>query len=86
MVKLNSKNRATLDALFGNPPPVDIRWADIEALVSALGGTIAPAKGSHRRISLNGKTAIAVRPHPKPIITRGAARALAEFFRKAGVD
>lgn len=82
---LNSKHRATLDAILEKPTPPDIRWDDIEALIVALGGTVTPGKGSGRRIQLNGCVAFPHRPHPKPVTTRGAVRAMAEFLRKAGI-
>ncbi|NYZ17825.1 type II toxin-antitoxin system HicA family toxin [Azospirillum sp. RWY-5-1] len=85
MVKLNSKHQATLDALFEKPTRPDIRWDDIEALVIALGGTVTPGKGSGRRIQLNGCFAVPHRPHPQPVTTRGAVRAMADFLRRAGV-
>lgn len=40
---MNSKNRKTLDAIFADPVRSDIKWADIEALFVACGGTLEEA-------------------------------------------
>lgn len=82
---LNSRNRAILASLLEKPTRVDIRWADIVTLITALGGTVTSKGGSHHRLSLNGKIGIAVRPHPQPTVARHTVNAVAEFLRKAGV-
>ncbi len=37
---LNSKRRATLDAIFQRPTRSDVPWRDVERLFEALGGVV----------------------------------------------
>lgn len=37
---MNSKHRKTLSAIFADPVKADIKWADIEALFVACGGSV----------------------------------------------
>ena len=39
-VSLNNHNRHTLAEIYKNPVPASIKWADIEALLKALGAEV----------------------------------------------
>jgi hypothetical protein len=65
---VNARQRRTLAALFEMPIRRDIRWADFESLVNALGGTVTSGSGSHRRIVLKGTKFNTVKPHPDAIL------------------
>jgi len=81
-----TKHQKTLDAVFKSPTPANIRWGDIEKLLSALGGQIDERAGSRVLIRLNGRKAVFHRPHPKPETDKGAVVALRRFLIDAGVE
>ena len=83
---VNRKQRGTLDAIFSNPVPQNIRWADVESLIRALGGRVQQREGSRVVLKLNGARAVFHRPHPRPETDRNAVRDLMKFLEKAGVE
>lgn len=83
---LSGKHRKTLERIFETPTRSDVRWADIESLLAALGAEMSEGRGSRVRIYLNGIRAVFHRPHPRPVTDRGAVRAVARFMVEAGVD
>lgn len=84
-MRLNRKNRATLEAIFAKPVAPNIRWSDIETLLRAVGATLAEARGSRVTIELNGQEAVFHRPHPRPVTDRGAVVSMRRFLMQAGV-
>ena len=83
---MNRKQRATLAALFARPARSDLRWADVEGLIVALGGTVSVGRGSRARATLNGARAVFHRPHPKPTTPKATVEDLRAFLRAAGVE
>ena len=62
---MNSKLRRTLDAIFETPTRPNVKFADIERLMIAFGGTLYESKGSAIRIVFpEGIQFNAHRPHP----------------------
>ncbi len=61
---MNSKQRKTLAAIMETPTRAGIAFADIEALLRALGASIDERQGSRVRIELRGEIWRAHRPHP----------------------
>ena len=82
---MNSRNRATLEAIFADPIAVDIGWRDVERLVVGTGGTITSGRGSRVRFDLNDTRANFHRPHPQRTAKRYQVRDLRDFFTSAGV-
>ncbi|MEO5904729.1 MAG: type II toxin-antitoxin system HicA family toxin [Gemmatimonadaceae bacterium] len=83
---VNKKQRGTLKAIFTKPVPQNIRWAEIETLIKALGGMAEEREGSRVVLKLKDVRAVFHRPHPKPETDRNAVRDLREFLEKAGVE
>ena len=81
---MNAKHKKTLEAIFTQPTPPNIRWADIEALFKALGADISEGAGSRVRVLLNGVPAIFHRPHPKPATDKGAVKSVRRFLKSVG--
>jgi hypothetical protein len=52
---MNSKHRKTFVAIFARPTSASIVFADIEALVKALGGSVSEREGSRVKIELHGE-------------------------------
>jgi hypothetical protein len=81
---VNSKHRATLEAIFDRPTRSDIRWSQIEALILAQGGEVREREGSRVALILNGVRAVFHRPHPQPTTKKGAVDAVRIFLINAG--
>ena len=64
IMKMNSKNRATLEAVFSHPTKTNIKWSDIESLLVAVGGRLKEGEGSRVRITKGKDVLTAHRPHP----------------------
>ena len=82
---MNSKHRKTLAAVFVRPTSPSIVFADIEALVKALGGIVAESEGSRVRIELMGEQWRCHRPHPGKEAKRYQVEEARELFERAGV-
>lgn len=80
-----AKQRKTLAAISGKPVPADLRWADIESLLIALGAERPGGSGARVRFVLNGVFAVFHRPHPKPVTDRGAVVAVRKLLETSGV-
>lgn len=83
---LSSKHTRTLAAIFENPVRADIRWADIDTLLRALGAEIKQGSGSRVRITLNDRRMTFHEPHPQPTIVKDAVRSIRRFLLEAGVS
>ena len=83
---MNAKHRRTLEAIFAQPVPSDIRWAEIEALLVALGAERSEGRGSRVRFLLNGAEAVFHRPHPRPDTDKGAVVRVRQFLESAGIS
>ncbi len=83
---MNAKHQRTLEAIFARPVLSDIRWAEIEALMVALGAERSEGRGSRVRFLLNGAEAVFHRPHPRPETNKGAVVSVREFLKIAGIE
>jgi hypothetical protein len=82
---MNAKHRRTLEAVFARPVRPDIRWADVESLVIALGAKLSEGRGSRVRLLPGRAEAVFHRPHPSPMIDKGAVVSVRRFLEAAGV-
>ena len=82
---LSRKHRRPLAAIFAVPVWSNVPWADIEALLRALGAELGEGRGSRVRVYLNGVRAVCHRPHPRKETDKGALRAMRRFLINAGV-
>jgi hypothetical protein len=85
-MKLNSKQRKTLAAVFEIPVRADIAWSDIVRLLEALGATVTQGRGSRIRIYLNGVRAVFHEPHPEKVTDKGAVKSVREFLENAEIE
>jgi hypothetical protein len=81
-----AKHRRLIELIFARPVPSSIRWAEIEALLVALGAERSEGRGSRVRFLLNGAEAVFHRPHPRPETDKGAVVSVREFLKEAGVE
>lgn len=78
--------RETLNATFTDPVKANIRWADVESMLIALGAERNEGRGSRVRFALNGVRAVFHRPHPRKEASQGMVRSLRRFLNEAGVS
>lgn len=83
---MNKRQRATLSSIFARPVRQDIRWTEIQNLITGLGGKVEEREGSRVALKLNGIRAVFHRPHPRPETDRNTVRDLRDFLEKAGVE
>lgn len=82
---MNAKHRKTLIAILAQPTSASIVFADIEALVKALGGSVTEREGSRVRIELNGEQWRCHRPHPGKEAKRYQVEEARELLERSGV-
>lgn len=82
---MSGKHYRTLWAIFAEPVPANINWADIESLLTACGADLTQGSGSRVRIALNGVRAVFHRPHPHKETQKGAVRSMRRFLTEAGI-
>jgi hypothetical protein len=61
-------------------------FADMEALIKAMGGSVVEREGSRVRIELNGEQWRCHRPHPGKEAKRYQVKEAREFLERAGVQ
>jgi len=82
---MKAKHRKTFEALFADPTPRVMDWADIEALFIGLGAETVEGAGSAVRFVLNGKIGRFHRPHPRKEALPYQLRDARDFLIAAGV-
>jgi len=82
---MNSRHQRTLQRIFAEPTPADLRWRDVEAVLRAAGAEVSEGAGSRVRVALSGARAVFHRPHPGPETRRGLVRAVRDFLAAAGI-
>lgn len=82
---MNSRHRKTLAVVFQLPTVGNLMFADIEALVLALGGSVEERAGSRVRMALHGQVWRCHRPHPGKEAKRYQVEEARELFKRAGV-
>jgi hypothetical protein len=82
---VNAKQRKTLAAIFAKPTSASIVFADIEALIKALGGAVTEREGSRVKIELLGEQWRCHRPHPGKEAKRYQVEEARELLARAGV-
>lgn len=82
---MNKRHSKTLSDVFSRPTKSSIKWADIEALLIALGAEIHEREGSRVAVALKGEKRIFHRPHPQPTTDKGAVNTLKTWLDSLGV-
>jgi len=86
MTSLGAKHRRTLAAIFARPTRSSILFADIEALVVALGGAVAERAGSRVKITLGEEQWHCHRPHPGKEARRYQVEEARELLERLGAE
>lgn len=82
---MKAKHRRTLQAIFATPTLAGIVFADIEALVIAIGGVVREGEGSRVVLEVKGRRRYMHRPHPGKEAKRYQVEELREWFRQLEV-
>ena len=82
---MNRQQQKTLQRVFEKPERSDIRWSEIESMLTALGAEMIQARGSRVCVVIERQKAVFYRPHPQPFIDKGAVKSLRRFLHEAGV-
>jgi hypothetical protein len=82
---MNAKHRKTLVAIFSRPTSPSIVFADIEALIKVLGGSVSEREGSRVKIELRGEQWRCHRPHPGKEAKRYQVEEARELLERIGV-
>ena len=82
---MNTRHRKTLVAIFTRPTLSSVVFADIEALIRALGGSVHEREGSRVKIVLDGHEWRCHRPHPGKEAKRYQVEEARELLENAGV-
>lgn len=83
---MQRKHRRTLERIFSRPTPGTIKWADIEALLIALGAKVEERAGSRVAVILDQSVQIFHRPHPSPDTDKGAVAAVRKFLTNSNIQ
>ena len=83
---MNSRHRKTLAAIFARPTSASVVFADIEALIKALGGSVSEREGSRVRVELNGEPWRCHQPHPGKEAKRYQVEEPRELLERADVQ
>lgn len=82
---MNSRHGKTLAALHRQPTPASIAWADIEALLLAVGCQLVEGNGSRVRFVKDGMVETFHRPHPEKEAKRYQVRAARDYLARLGM-
>ena len=64
--------------------PSDMRWAEIESLLKALGVDLVERAGSRIQLVKASESMVVHRPHPRPVATHGTIRDIVRFIERIG--
>ncbi len=82
---MNNRHRRTLEAIFSDPTPAAMAWADVESLLVAMGCEVVEGRGSRVRFVCRGRVATFHRPHPEKEAKRYQVRDARDFLAGLGV-
>lgn len=82
--KMKTRYAKIMQAVFARPTRANIRFADIEALVVAMGGEVVEREGSRVRITLLGEEWRPHRPHPGKEARKYQVEEFRELLQRIG--
>jgi len=85
ILRMNTKQKKTLEDVFQNPIKSSVLWSDVVSLFKAFGAYIEEGSGSRICVALNGVVAVFHKPHPQKEIDKGALKSVRRFLTNSGV-
>ncbi|WP_370711315.1 type II toxin-antitoxin system HicA family toxin [Paraburkholderia sp. IW21] len=86
IIPMKSKHLSTLHAVFKRPTQGGIVFADIEALILALGADVREGAGSRVAFELHGSRRYLHQPHPGKEARKYQVEELRAWFTELGVE
>jgi len=83
---MKRRHQRTLEAIFSHPTSANIRWTNIEALLSELGAEVIEREGSRVAVVLFNEVRVFHRPHPSPDTDKGAVASVRMWLQQHGVQ
>lgn len=83
---MKAKHAKTIQAIYRTPTSASVIFADIEALIVALGGEIHEREGSRVLITLGQERWRCHRPHPGKEAKKYQVEEARELLKRAGVN
>lgn len=81
---MNSRHKKTMIAVFQDPVSATIYWADIEALLIAVGARLIEGRGFRIRFEKDGVVVSFHRPHPEKEAKRYQVKDARSFLLHIG--
>ncbi len=83
---MRTRHRRTLERMRSAPTPANIRWAEIESLLTALGVGLIERAGSRVQLVKGMDSIVVHRPHPRPEARRDTIRDIVAFIERVGEE
>ena len=68
------------------PTPADIKWAEIESVLAALGVDLVERRGSRVQLVKGSDSIVVHHPHPRPEARRDTVRDIVRFIERIGEE
>ena len=82
---MKRKHAKTLELIYSRPVSGNLRWSDIKALFTELGGQVDEREGSRVLVRLFNDRRVFHRPHPEPTTDKGAVESIRKWLEENGV-
>ena len=81
-----SKHQKALDRLRAKPPPSDIKWNELKAVLKHLGYEMLKNSGSRRKFVHTETKALIIchEPHPSPDVDKGCIADVVAYLQANG--
>lgn len=81
-----SKHQKALARLCAVPPPADLKWSELKAVLEHLGYEMLKNSGSRRKFFHARKKALVIchEPHPLPVVDKACVVGVVEHLRAYG--
>ena len=83
---MKRKHSKTLEQIYRHPTSANIKWSDIESLLTELGASISERAGSRVAVVLFGQVRVFHRPHPSPNTDKGAVVSIRKWLEENEVS
>jgi hypothetical protein len=81
---MSRHHKNLIRAIFHDPPPHNVHWRDVDALLRHVGASIEPISGARLRVVLNRAEEVLHRPHGDEMDRQSVLHVRA-FLGRAGV-
>ena len=81
-----TKHRKALARLSASPPPADVKWVELKAVLEHLGYEVIKGAGSRRKFYHKGLDDLIIchEPHPSPDVDKACVCDVVDHLRQVG--